>query len=416
MKDELEVWVDDAMLGAPTRRVGVLTRMASRVLDSTRFRYAKEWLEDRSTAFALDPRLPLTPGEFFPRAGVGLHGALRDAAPDRWGRELMERREAEDARRENRTARALGEWDFLGGVNDVARMGALRLRDPDSARWIDHRAPGVPPVVRLGELEVAARAIDDEGAESRSQYADWLRLLVVPGSSLGGARPKASFFDEDGSLWLAKFPSDGDRRDVGAWEFLAHELARAAGIEVPKARLERFTSRHHTFCVKRFDRVGPSRRAYASAMTLLQHGDSDAASYLELAEAVQLQGDAAYIESDLRQLYRRVVFSIVIANRDDHLRNHGFLRGKTGWRLAPAFDLEPRPDRSTHVLAIDESDTRPDLATLRATARFYRLNAAAAARIESEVRVAVGTWRGLAATLAFGPDDCDLLAAVLESG
>ncbi len=416
MSDELEVWLDDATLVAQARRVGVLMRSAARGGETIRFRYENEWLEDRSTSFELDPELPLTGGEFFPRAGAQLQGVLRDSAPDRWGRVLMERREADEARREVRKPRRLTEWDFLAGVNDVARMGALRLRDAKSKRWIDHRAPGVPPSARLRELEAAARAVEEPGAEERAEYAEWLRLLVVPGSSLGGARPKASFLEEDGSLWLAKFPASDDRYDLGAWEFLAHELARRAGVDVPPSRFERFASKHRTFCVRRFDRVGASRRMYASAMTLLQRNDGDTASYLEIAEALQLQGDAEHIDEDLRQLYRRVAFSILVANRDDHLRNHGFLRGATGWRLAPAFDLNPSPDKSAHALAIDESDPRPSLETLRSTARFYRLSDAQAAKIESDVRAAVGTWRSLADSLALSTADRDLLASVLEPG
>lgn len=413
MRNELEVWLDDERrTGAPTR-VGTLSRDAAKGREVIRFRYTQGWLDERK-AFALDPELPLTRGEFFPRSGGTLFGALRDSAPDRWGRVLMERRESEDARSEGRALRRLSEWDFLSGVNDVARLGALRLRDPETLRWIDHRAPGVPPLARLRELEAAARAIDEPGSAGRAEYADWLRLLVVPGSSLGGARPKAAFVDADGSLWLAKFPANDDRRDVGAWELLAHELARAAGLEVPHARALKLGSKHHTFCVQRFDRAGARRRMYVSAMTLLQRDDGDNVSYLELAEALQLQGDAEHLAADLAQLYRRVAFSILAANRDDHLRNHGFLRGETGWRLAPAFDLNPNPDKAEHALAIDENDPRPSLATLRSTARFYRLSSSDAARIEGEVREVVSSWRSFAGSLEFTSDDTDALAGLLD--
>lgn len=414
MSDALEVWLDDAELSATPRLVGTLARAQSRAREAIRFRYAAEWTSGGRRAFAIDPELPLTPGDFHPSAGRALHGVFRDSAPDRWGRGLMERREADEARREGRKPRRLGDWHFLTGVSDAARMGGLRLRDAQTARWVDDRAPGVPPAARLRELEAAARAIDEEGAAAQPEYPEWLRILVVPGSSLGGARPKASFTDEDGSLWLAKFPANDDRRDVGAWEFVAHELARAAGVETPTARLARFGSRHHTFCVKRFDRAGASRRMYASAMTLLQRDDGEAASYLEIAEALQREGDAARLEADLRQLYRRVAFSILVGNRDDHLRNHGFLRGPTGWRLAPAFDINPNPDKREHVLAIDETDPRPDLGALRATARFYRLKSTAAARIEAQVRKAVGTWRRVAADVGLGASELDALAEVLE--
>lgn len=413
MNSELELWLDDAVLAERVVRVGTLVRTTARGREVLRFRYAPEWLADRKASFALDPQLPLTAGDFFPESGGSLFGVLRDLAPDRWGRVLMERREADEARREGRAARRLSEWDFLAGVNDVARLGALRLRDPATARWIDHRAPGITPLSRLRELEAAARELEADGAAGRSGYSDWLRLLVVPGSCLGGARPKASFLDSDGSLWLAKFPASSDRHDVGAWEMLAHELALSAGIEVPRARTLALGGGRRTFCVARFDRVGNRRCMYASAMTLLQREDGDAASYLELAEVLQLAGDAQRIEADLHQLYRRIAFSILIANRDDHLRNHGFLRTPGGWVLAPAFDLHPSPDKPDHLLAIDETDPRPSLATLRSTARFYRLTDSGAGQVEREVRSAIALWPALAQALELDAQERAALASLL---
>lgn len=415
MSDVVQVWLEDALLCPAPTLVGTLARSRARGHEVVRFRYASEWIAAGRRAFAIDPDLPLTPGDFHASGGRMLHGVFRDSAPDRWGRVLMERREADEARREQRRPRRLSDWDFLVGVSDAARMGGLRLRDPNDVRWIDDRAPGIPPATRLRELEAAARAVDEEGAQDRPDYSEWLRMLVVPGSSLGGARPKASFSDEHGALWLAKFPANDDRRNVGAWEFVAHELARAAGIDVPEARLARFASRHHTYCVKRFDRVGASRRLYVSAMTLLQRDDGETASYLEIAEALQLQGDAAGLVSELQQLYRRIAFTILVGNRDDHLRNHGFLRGPSGWRLAPAFDINPNPDKREHSLAIDEVDPRPSLEALRRTAPYYRLDEGSALRIESQVRTAVRAWRPIASEVGLDPDELDALAGVLES-
>jgi serine/threonine-protein kinase HipA len=413
MNQVLEVWLDDTELAPRPTLVGTLSCTRARGHELARFRYDDAWLSARN-AFALDPELPLTSGDFHPGHGRALHGVFRDSAPDRWGRVLMERREAEEARQEGRRPRRLGEWDFFAGVNDLARMGGLRLREPSTARWLDDRAPGIPLAARLRQLEAAARKIDEDGGETRPADSAALRVLVDPGSSLGGARPKASFLETDGSLWLAKFPSSEDRRDVGAWEYLAHELANAAGIQTPTARLMRFASRHHTFCVQRFDRAGSSRRMYASAMTLLQRTDGEPASYLELAECLQREGDAAGLVADLHQLYRRIAFYILVGNRDDHLRNHGFLRGATGWRLAPAFDVNPTPDKAEHALAIDESDPRPDLATLRATAPLYRLTASKAAAIERELRAAVATWRRVARAIGLPARELEALAEVLE--
>jgi len=416
MSDTLEVWLDDASRGASPSRVGTLARARSRGHEIIRFRYTEDWSSNQRHAFAIDPELPLTAGDFHPRAGRALHGVFRDSSPDRWGRVLMERREADEARREQRKPRRLSDWDFLTGVSDAARMGGLRLRDPQSERWLDDRAPGVPPVTRLRELEAAARGVDEDDATARPEYSEWLRMLVVPGSSLGGTRPKASFLDEHGALWLAKFPANDDRRDFGACEFLVHRLASAAGIETPESRLAHFSGRHHTFCVKRFDRSGPSRVHYASAMTLLQRDDGDAGSYLEIAEALQRQGDVGRLDEDLAQLYRRIAFSILVGNRDDHLRNHGFLRGSTGWRLAPAFDINPDPDKRDHALAIDETDPRPSLATLRSTAPFYRLKDRAAADIEEQVLTTVRTWRRVADDIGIGERDVTALAEVMQSG
>jgi serine/threonine-protein kinase HipA len=308
----------------------------------------------------------------------------------------------------------LGEWDFLLGVSDAARLGALRLRDPLRGTWLDDREPGAPPAARLRELEAAARAFDAPGAEQRTGYADWLQQLVVPGSSLGGARPKASFVDEDGALWLAKFPAHDDRRDVGAWEHLAWQLAVRAGIDVPDARSLRFAGPRHSFCVRRFDRVDGGRRLFASAMTLVGRDDGDPASYLDIAQALQQHGDATHLHRDLHQLYRRIVFAILVGNRDDHLRNHGFLRGATGWRLAPAFDINPNPDKREHALAIDEGNPAPDVDVLRATARFYRLDAKAADAIEQDVRAAVRTWPEVAKSSGLASGDLDQLRHIID--
>lgn len=215
-------------------------------------------------------------------------------------------------------------------------------------------------------------------------------------------------------MWLAKFPANDDRRDVGLLEYLVAELARRAQIDMPATRRHRFSSRGHTFAVQRFDRIGTTRRAYASAMTLLQRRDGDSGSYLELAELIESVGDPAGIRQDLEQLYRRILFSILIGNRDDHWRNHGFLRSAGGWRLSPAFDLNPNPDKQVHALAINAADTRPVSAHLRSTAEFYRLTTARAEAIDAEVRSVVREWRSAATSLGVSAADSALLAAVID--
>jgi serine/threonine-protein kinase HipA len=413
-RQSFDVVLDDASLG-PATAIGVLhcdQRNASPVVS---FEYNTAYLAARD-AVAIDPQLPLLPGPNYPARGQNLFGTFRDMAPDRWGRMLMERREAMDATEAGRNVRRLSEWDFLIGVNDFTRMGALRLREttPPHA-FVDDRERSAPPVTGLRKLEAIARRLSRDDAEQQPGYVRWLAQLVVPGTSLGGARPKATFAEANGDLWLAKFPAHDDRRDVGAWEYLAWQLARAAGVEMTDAKLMRFGRSYRTFTTRRFDRVAGSRRLYASAMTLLVRNDGDPGSYLDLAQVIQTHGDPATIAEDLAQMYRRAVFSILVGNRDDHLRNHGFLRTPHGWKLAPAFDLNPNPDKREHALAIDAADSGPAVRRLHATHRYYRLGASEAAAIEQEVRDAVARWRSVADDLKLGRLAQGQLDAIIDA-
>ena len=254
--ERVDIWMDDGLVGEEPARVGQLRVSAVRGRMALRFRYDPRWLARGASSFPIDPELPLGEGDFFPAPGRTLHGALRDTSPDRWGRRLMDRRERDEATQERRQPRALTEWDYLLGVQDLGRLGGLRLRDPERGRWLDDRTPGIPPITRLRELEAAADRIDAEPTAVDPAIAS----LIQPGSSLGGARPKATFLDPDGSLWLAKFPSREDRLDVGAAESLLHQLARASGVDVPPSRLEALGGRGSTFCVQRFDRQGAPLR------------------------------------------------------------------------------------------------------------------------------------------------------------
>lgn len=413
-RETLEVVLDDATLG-PMTVVGSLRRDRRGSAEVVSFEYRSDYLGTHH-AVTIDPQLPLLPGPSYPVRGQHLFGVFRDAAPDRWGRMLMERREALEASEAARRIRHLSEWDFLTGVSDFTRMGALRLRDPMQPQaFVDDRELGAPPASRLRELQAIARALSRDDAERQPGYAKWLTQLVAPGTSLGGARPKATFTSEDGTLWLAKFPAHDDRRDVGAWQFLAWRLAHDANITLPDARLLRFGRGHHTFATRRFDRTDSSRRLYASATTLLMRDDGDTSSYPDLAQAIQTHGDPTCIADDLAQLYRRAVFSILIGNRDDHLRNHGFLRTPHGWRLAPAFDLNPNPDKREHTLAIDAHDPSPSVRNLHATHRYYRLSANGATAIEQEVRECVARWRAVAEVLKLGRLAQSQLAAIIDA-
>ena len=408
----VSVELDATELGGPAR-IGTLRRIAAPTGALIAFAYDEAWVA-RTGAFVIDPTHGLYPGDQYPRQGSDIAPIFADAAPDRWGRTLLERREALVARDEGRTRRALGDWEVLLGVADVSRMGALRFRD-DEGRYLDDATPAIPPMARLRELEAAAREIERPSRGGRSVEAQQLALLLAPGSSLGGARPKATFLDEDGALWIAKFPSRSDTRDMAACEWVLNELAAAAGIRVPEHRLLALGSHHHTFAARRFDRAQGSRRLYASAMTMLSRRDREATSYLEIALAIADHGARATIDAELAQLFRRVAFNVLTADRDDHLRNHGFLRTAAGWQLAPAFDLNPMPEKAEHELAIDEGVHAGDIDLVIDTAPFYRLTAREARAIVDEVRDALGSWRAIAASVPLGEVEIETLRGAIDA-
>jgi serine/threonine-protein kinase HipA len=320
---DLEQFDEPALMGSLHRRTGGSGDIFS-------FEYEGSWLRNR-TAFSFDPDIALTTGAQYPVSGRANFGIFLDSSPDRWGRVLMQRRENVRARREGRRPRSLTEWDFLLGVHDETRLGALRFRSPDTGLFIesDDELPA-PPITSLRGLQSASLQYESHAdEEEHPDYERWLSQLFAPGTSLGGARPKASVRDEEGALCLAKFPSRQDRRDVGAWEIVVNRLAAKAGIHVPHARaLHMPESAYTTFLSRRFDRTPQGRRlAFVSAMTLTQRSDGEAgASYLELVDLLQSRG--ANTHGDCVELFRRVVFSILVHNTDDHLRNHGFLIGE----------------------------------------------------------------------------------------
>lgn len=414
--NELDVWIDDESLGGCVP-AGRLTRSASRTGDAISFEYDDSWLADAGPvrAFALDPELHLAGGRLYAREGASaLTGAFIDCSPDRWGKRLMDRREAIEAREQGRRPRNLRPWDYLIGVNDESRMGALRLVDPESVRYVDDRALSAPPMTELRELEAIAAQVEDSETDDSEQMARWIMQLVAPGASLGGARPKASFRDPSGQLWLAKFPASDDRHDVGLWEFLAYRLSIAAGIDMPGAKLMPLSNRGHTYAVQRFDRTPNSRRAFASAMTLLDITESEGRSYLDLIQIIETAGTSQQIARDLEQLFRRALFNILIGNRDDHLRNHGFLRVGDGWQLCPAFDVNPNPDKDHHVLAINEADPSPDSSLLLDTADYYRLRPAAATAVAEQVRGALRDWERVARELGAPAAEVARMQSVID--
>ncbi|CAM2178134.1 serine/threonine-protein kinase HipA [Paraburkholderia sacchari] len=408
-----EVHLDAPELGV-SRRVGTLYRHEVRTDVAAAFEYDQDWLKS-DRAFDLDPRLALYRGEQHPPVDVPAFGVFMDSAPDRWGRVLMERREAASAAREGRKMRRFQEMDFLLGVYDHTRMGGLRLCQPGGP-FLDHNENAAPPVTDLKELAYISKRVEEPGVEQLPEYERWLALLIAPGTSLGGARPKANFTDDDKRLWIAKFPAKDDRYDVGGWEYLMHVLARKAGIVVPEARMEALSERYHTFCSARFDRVAEGRRMYASAMTLLERKDGEAgASYLDLAEYISDHGAQGHIAEDLAQLFRRVLFNIMVGNRDDHLRNHGFIREPSGWRLSPAFDINPDTVKQTHALAIDSTNAEPDLAIALEQAELYRLTREEAGTMLDEMRDAISDWHTEAKKLALPSVEIQRMESVIQA-
>lgn len=310
----------------------------------------------------------------------------------------MDRREAQRARAEKRTRRILLESDYLLGVFDGHRMGALRFKlDKEGAFLDDDQDLASPPWTKLRELEHASLQLEQDNAEDQKEYMKWLGMLIAPGGSLGGARPKASVVDEKGALWIAKFPSKRDETNVGAWEYVVHLLAKKAGIETAESQIKRFSGSYDTFLTKRFDRREEKRIHFASAMTLLEKIDragDDGSSYLELVEFLIRNG--AQPDKDLEQLWRRIVFSICVSNVDDHLRNHGFILTKNGWALSPAYDMNASADGNGLKLNISDSDNAQDLALALEVAALFRLKNGAPEKIIKEVVGAVKQWRKVA--------------------
>ncbi len=396
---EIQVFADWEGLDDPTL-MGWLFATPSRGKEIFSFEYDAAWL--RSThREQLDPTLQLYRGPQYPPPKRLNFGLFLDSCPDRWGRVLMRRREAQVARTEGRAERRLLESDYLLGVHDGHRMGALRFR-LDGPFLDDNDDLASPPWTSLRDLEHASLQIEREDAAADPSYGRWLRMLIAPGGSLGGARPKASVTDQDGRLWIAKFPSRGDSVDVGAWEKVVHELAGRAGVDVPRAQVQRFGSAHHTFLSRRFDRTEGARRLhFASAMTLLERRDGDDAddgvSYLDLADLLIRGGSQP--AQDLEQLWRRIGFSVCVSNTDDHLRNHGFVLGPSGWTLAPAYDLNPDPYGDGLKLNISETDNAQNLDLVREVAPFFRLKAPRADEVLKEVVAAVRGWTEVATSL-----------------
>ncbi len=395
----VEVYADWQPIEAPLL-IGQLAYSDSSRGGVFSFAYDKTFLTS-TYRLQIDPILTLHSGELYNDEADKNFRAFLDSSPDRWGRILMQRRAAIEARKGIRATSRLNELDYLLGVHDSYRMGGIRFKRAGSNAFLDDNSEfTAPPMTSLRELELAAMQIEKDDNIDSDEYYRWLKMLISPGSSLGGARPKACVTDEQGHLWIAKFPNLNDTHDVGAWEMLCYELALAAGVDMFPSEIRQFSSGHHTFLTKRFDREGEKRLHFSSAMTQLQYYDgeqSQGASYLEIAEFISNCG--AQTEADLAQLWRRIVFNIAVSNTDDHLRNHGFLLTKNGWKLSPAYDLNPIVGKHGLHLNITDADNALDYQLAFDVKDFFRLSQTQATQIYDEVLIAVKQWQTVAKQL-----------------
>ena len=411
-QNQTKIWVyADWEFLEEAQLMGLLTSQRVRGKEVFSFEYTETWVKTQNPILFLDPNLGFYKGKQYLPEEKNNFGIFLDSSPDRWGRLLMRRREAWQAKQEGREQRTLFESDFLMGVFDGHRMGGVRFRlSEDGAFLNDQKKMATPPWTSLRELEHASLQLERDDAMNDPQYAQWLNVLIDPGASLGGARPKASVIDDKGHLWIAKFPSSRDDKNTGAWEMVLHELAKACGIHVSEARLQKFSGKHHTFLSKRFDRTNDQRRVhFASAMTLLGLQDgadhAEGVGYLDLVGFIMQNSPAA--KKDLEQLWRRMVFNILVSNTDDHLRNHGFILTDEGWRLSPAYDMNPNEMGIGLTLNISENSNDLDTALAIETAHLYQLKRESAVSLVTEMKQKIANWRTIAAKLGIGNSEIE---------
>lgn len=403
---DVEVHID---LEGTTQRVGLIRRHTARGAETTTFEYDDAWL-DNASRFSIEPALALTRGLYAAPREQAMFGSLGDSAPDTWGRRLMQRAERRSADREGRAIRTLTETDYLLGVSDETRMGALRFRWEGDEIFQAPRGACVPAIVELGRLlQVTERILRHEETDED------LQMIFAPGSSLGGARPKASVIDQHGRLSIAKFPRETDEYSIETWEEIALRLARRAGIETPRHELVEIDNKA-VLLSQRFDREGKARIPFLSAMSMTGSVDGTRGSYPEIVDELTRHGARA--KADAGALYRRVVFNVLVSNVDDHLRNHGFLwLGRNGWTLSPAYDLNPTPtDLKARILTtnidLDEGTCSTDL--LLSAAEYFSLSIEAAKLIIGEVGRATKTWRNVAREVGAPRQEIDRLASAFE--
>lgn len=406
-KIDILVYADWLEIGGP-KLIGILAAHQGKGRKAFSFSYDEKWLETEKP-FLFDPDVTWNKGQQFP-IGKSNFGIFNDAMPDTWGRTLMKRREAQIAKEEKRVVKNLHDIDFLLGVNDESRMGGLRFKLKEKEPFLNNdNARPTPPWSSVRELQHGISLIESD--KDNKEVRKWLSILLAPGSSLGGARPKANIMDEKGNLWIAKFPSKEDTIDKAAWEFLAYKLAIKAGIEMTECKIEKIAGKHHTFFTKRFDRLKDKRIHFASAMTITGNNEDtikeNHPSYLDIAEFIQF--NESNNTKELQQLWRRMIFNIAISNTDDHLRNHGFILNISGWQLSPAYDINPSIDKDGLSLNIDSNNNALDFDLAKSVGEYFQLKEKQMNDILKEIKGAVKNWKTEATKIGISKAEITLM-------
>lgn len=414
MAGKTDIWVYAHWLGmSEPRLIGILSAQQAKGRKSFSFAYDSLWISSNEQLL-LDPDIAWFVGAQHPGIKENF-GVFMDSMPDTWGRTLMKRRAAQQAKTQKIQAPVLYDIDFLLGVHDESRMGALRFKlKPDGPFLNNDNIAPTPPWSTIRELQHGAELI--ESNKETSEAKKWLAILMAPGSSLGGARPKANILDVDGHPWIAKFPSKNDSIDKGAWEYLIYKLALRAGVVMSECKLQHVAGKYNTFFTKRFDRVKAERIHFASAMTMTGKNEElikdNPPSYLDIVEFIQFSG--AHVEHDLHQLWRRIVFNIAVSNTDDHLRNHGFILTAEGWRLSPAFDLNASVDKDGLALNIDMDNNALDYELVKSVGVYFRLSNKEMDTIISEVKKTVSSWKKLATEIGITRGEQNIMEAAFK--
>ncbi len=401
-------------LGMPEPKcIGILTAQQAKGRKAFSFAYDQAWLNS-TEQFLFDPDIAWYTGAQYPNDKENF-GIFLDSMPDTWGRTLMKRRAALVAKEKGVAANILYDIDFLLGVFDESRMGALRFKlSKDGAFLDDNNNFPTPPWTGIRELQQAVVALESD--KEQKDIKKWLAILMAPGSSLGGARPKANVLDEKGNLWIAKFPSKNDTINKAAWEFLAYRLAKNCGVEMAESSIEKIAGKHHTFFTKRFDRKKKERIHFASAMTMTGNNEdtlkTKEVSYLDIAEFIQF--NCFEIKEDLRELWKRIVFNIAISNTDDHLRNHGFILSTKGWKLSPAYDLNPSIDKDGLAININADENALDYELAKSVGKYFQLNEMEMNAIIKKTKTSISKWQDIAREIGISRNEQLMMKAAFK--